>query len=101
MNHGKSNYNIRDGKGNVHKVGVNDRCPCNSGKKFKRCCLPKMQVQQHQQQNQMDQLTMDVLKGGVLARSHGHLTLIAEAIKEQITAGNPIAGPAGSDAPVA
>jgi len=27
----------RDGK----KVGRNDPCPCGSGKKYKRCCLPK------------------------------------------------------------
>jgi len=27
----------RDGK----KVGRNDPCPCGSGKKYKKCCLPK------------------------------------------------------------
>jgi preprotein translocase subunit SecA len=27
----------REGK----KVGRNDPCPCGSGKKYKRCCLPK------------------------------------------------------------
>ncbi len=27
----------------VIKVGVNDPCPCGSGQKFKKCCLPKMQ----------------------------------------------------------
>jgi uncharacterized protein YecA (UPF0149 family) len=24
-----------------HKIGRNERCPCNSGLKFKRCCLDK------------------------------------------------------------
>jgi len=24
-----------------HKVGRNERCPCGSGKKYKKCCLPK------------------------------------------------------------
>lgn len=23
-----------------HKIGRNDKCPCGSGKKYKRCCLP-------------------------------------------------------------
>jgi len=23
-----------------HNIGVNDQCPCNSGKKFKKCCRP-------------------------------------------------------------
>jgi uncharacterized protein YecA (UPF0149 family) len=25
------------------KVGRNERCPCGSGKKFKHCCLGKIQ----------------------------------------------------------
>ena len=33
----------RDGK----KVGRNDPCPCGSGKKYKRCCLPKEKRQGH------------------------------------------------------
>jgi hypothetical protein len=28
-------------------VGRNDRCPCGSGKKFKKCCLDKMRPEQH------------------------------------------------------
>lgn len=24
------------------KVGRNDKCPCDSGRKFKQCCLPKI-----------------------------------------------------------
>lgn len=26
----------------VHKIGRNDKCPCASGKKFKKCCLNKV-----------------------------------------------------------
>ena len=28
-------------------IGRNDPCPCMSGKKFKKCCLPKMETLQH------------------------------------------------------
>ena len=28
------------------KIGRNDQCPCGSGKKYKRCCLPKNQANQ-------------------------------------------------------
>ena len=28
---------VRRGK----KIGRNDKCPCDSGKKYKQCCLPK------------------------------------------------------------
>ena len=35
--HGKGVTVRREGK----KVGRNDPCPCGSGKKYKRCCLPK------------------------------------------------------------
>ncbi|MCG2716859.1 MAG: SEC-C domain-containing protein [Candidatus Marinimicrobia bacterium] len=24
----------------THKIGKNDQCPCGSGKKYKKCCLP-------------------------------------------------------------
>jgi preprotein translocase subunit SecA len=30
----------REGK----KVGRNDPCPCGSGKKYKKCCLPREEV---------------------------------------------------------
>jgi len=26
------------------KIGRNDQCPCNSGKKFKKCCIHKIKV---------------------------------------------------------
>lgn len=29
-------------------IGRNDPCPCGSGKKYKRCCLPKIPVQDHE-----------------------------------------------------
>lgn len=29
-----------DPKGSTGKVGRNERCPCGSGKKYKKCCLP-------------------------------------------------------------
>jgi tetratricopeptide (TPR) repeat protein len=29
------------------KTGRNEPCPCGSGKKYKRCCLPKDQVAEH------------------------------------------------------
>lgn len=29
----------------IHKkISRNDKCPCRSGKKAKRCCLPKLRV---------------------------------------------------------
>jgi hypothetical protein len=28
---------------NLPKIGRNDPCPCGSGRKFKKCCLPKLQ----------------------------------------------------------
>jgi preprotein translocase subunit SecA len=30
--------------GNRDKIGRNDPCPCGSGKKFKKCCLPKIEA---------------------------------------------------------
>lgn len=32
------------------KVGRNDPCPCGSGKKYKKCCLPKDEAREQQQQ---------------------------------------------------
>jgi uncharacterized protein YecA (UPF0149 family) len=28
----------------VEKIGRNSRCPCGSGLKYKKCCLPKMRA---------------------------------------------------------
>lgn len=30
---------VVNGKEFLEKLGRNDLCPCNSGKRFKRCCL--------------------------------------------------------------
>ena len=30
----------------MSKVGRNDPCPCGSGKKFKRCCLERMEAEE-------------------------------------------------------
>jgi tetratricopeptide (TPR) repeat protein len=33
----------------MDKTGRNDPCPCGSGKKYKKCCLPKHEADQRQQ----------------------------------------------------
>ena len=33
------------------KVGRNDACPCQSGKKYKNCCLTKIQKKLWEQEN--------------------------------------------------
>lgn len=35
----------------VRQVGRNDPCPCGSGEKFKRCCLPKLEERQRLEAN--------------------------------------------------
>ena len=37
----KSKYKIQPLVRRGKKVGRNDKCPCESGKKYKQCCLPK------------------------------------------------------------
>jgi tetratricopeptide (TPR) repeat protein len=32
----------------MEKAGRNDPCPCGSGKKYKKCCLPKHEAQERQ-----------------------------------------------------
>jgi uncharacterized protein YecA (UPF0149 family) len=32
---------VHDNKELSEKLGRNDLCPCGSGKRFKKCCLPK------------------------------------------------------------
>ena len=34
-------FKLQPIKNNVIKVGRNDKCPCLSGKKFKKCCINK------------------------------------------------------------
>lgn len=33
--------NVRDGSVSQRKVGRNEKCPCGSGLKYKRCCIDK------------------------------------------------------------
>lgn len=33
-------------------MGRNDPCPCGSGKKYKKCCLPKEEAQYRQENSQ-------------------------------------------------
>jgi len=51
-----------------NEVGRNDRCPCGSGKKFKKCCLGKARVER----NHVD--LVGVEKGVVRANQLVHLT---------------------------
>ena len=39
---GKNKVNFKTVTRKSKKVGRNDKCPCGSGKKYKRCCLDKM-----------------------------------------------------------
>lgn len=44
------------------KIGKNDVCPCGSGKKYKQCCLRKMQPMNiHKQIEQIVQKTIILL----------------------------------------
>jgi uncharacterized protein YecA (UPF0149 family) len=38
--HGKPNASVRkpEPQYTISKIGRNDRCPCGSGRKYKRCC---------------------------------------------------------------
>lgn len=45
---------VKDDSGKVFKVGRNDPCPCKSGRKFKKCCLPKMRAEQAERKVVMD-----------------------------------------------
>src|ERR1700688_239056 len=48
------------------KVGRNDACPCGSGKKYKRCCLPNQPISQDRlwtrQREASDELTRDMMR---------------------------------------
>jgi len=53
------------------KIGRNDQCPCGSGKKYKRCCLPKNQANQSVQlQPQKVSVTEEVKKLQAAAEAH-------------------------------
>lgn len=38
-------YDRLEKKDSLKKIGRNDKCVCGSGKKFKKCCLPKINFQ--------------------------------------------------------
>jgi hypothetical protein len=38
------------------KIGRNDPCPCGSGKKYKHCCMHKVQSMRHVERGQIDQI---------------------------------------------
>jgi hypothetical protein len=47
------------------KIGRNEPCPCGSGKKYKRCCLPQQSASysfRAQQRSASDELTRDMLR---------------------------------------
>ena len=88
----------------MDKTGRNDPCPCGSGKKYKKCCLPKHETQQRQQlteqQAERDQRAADQrsslreVKAAIAARLAGvaevdddPLTAASNAVVELIHAG--------------
>ena len=44
------------------KTGRNDPCPCESGKKFKRCCMPKSEVEQRLSQQGLMAIFRQIIK---------------------------------------
>lgn len=53
------------------KIGRNDQCPCGSGLKYKRCCLPKNQANQSAQlQPQKVSINDEVAKLQAAAANH-------------------------------
>lgn len=48
------------------KIGRNDPCPCGSGRKYKRCCLPESAVAEDRlwarQREASDELTRQMMK---------------------------------------
>jgi tetratricopeptide (TPR) repeat protein len=76
----------------MDKTGRNDPCPCGSGKKYKKCCLPKHEADQRQQlaeqQAERDQRaaahrsSLREVKAAIAARLAG----IAEVDDDPLTA---------------
>jgi hypothetical protein len=88
----------------MDKTGRNDPCPCGSGKKYKKCCLPKHEADQRQQfaeqQAERDQraaahrLSLREVRAAIAARLAGieqaeddPLTAASNAVVELIHAG--------------
>lgn len=53
----------------MQKVGRNDPCPCESGKKYKKCCLPKDQEQKAVDEENMfedyEETLEDIISGSM------------------------------------
>ena len=50
---------------NIKSVGKNRPCPCGSGKKYKRCCLPK---EQNEQEEQNEAVAGNVESGSIIQK---------------------------------
>lgn len=76
----------------MDKTGRNEPCPCGSGKKYKKCCLPRQEAEQRQrmaeQQAERDQrtaaqsLSLHEVRAAIAARLAG----IAESDDDPLTA---------------
>jgi tetratricopeptide (TPR) repeat protein len=86
----------------MDKTGRNDPCPCGSGKKYKKCCLPKHEADQRQQfaeqQAERDQRaaahrsSLRKVRAAIAAKLAGveqadELTTASNAVVELIRAG--------------
>lgn len=49
-------YQTISNKDNIMKIGRNDKCPCGSGLKYKKCCLIK-EVEEKQLTNEMEMIS--------------------------------------------
>jgi hypothetical protein len=70
----------------VEKISRNDPCPCGSGKKFKKCCLPKKQESQEEPETYhnyclkvVDSLRQKILR---FMKKSGHDKFIKQAFSE-------------------
>ena len=68
------------------RIGRNDPCPCGSGKKFKKCCLPKKQESQEEPETYhnyclkvVDSLRQKILR---FMKKSGHDKFIKQAFSE-------------------
>jgi protein O-GlcNAc transferase len=70
----------------MSKVGRNDPCPCGSGKKYKKCCLPK--DQEEHAQMLADQLLEPLLEEPFLEELHSEVDEAVDRILQRLEAGN-------------
>ena len=73
---------VKTKAGEVLKVGRNDPCPCKSGRKFKKCCLPKIEAEQQQRKVGLDNMT-DKLKNEFRDELEEKEKTLAEKIDEE------------------